>query len=154
MYLFLTHLLIHHYVTIFAFCMCQQIENCQTIVPTYKWSFTGPNDSLIQVIMTHRLLLKMYEFYCPTLYWAINTLLLLKNLYPKVFLLHKLHTFLLNNVRNGIFSNSDFLKLAQSWDSTIEISVFFRICAQTVFVNFSNSHVFFTFFSCLGELMI
>ena len=33
-----------------------RLEGCQTIVPTYKWSFTGPNDSLIQKLMTHKLL--------------------------------------------------------------------------------------------------
>ena len=33
-----------------------RLENCQTIVPTYKWSFTGPNDSLIQVLMPNKLL--------------------------------------------------------------------------------------------------
>ena len=33
-----------------------RLENCQTIVPTYKWSFTGPNYSLIKVLMTHKLL--------------------------------------------------------------------------------------------------
>ena len=33
-----------------------RLENCQTIVPTYKWIFTGHNDSLIQVLMTHKLL--------------------------------------------------------------------------------------------------
>ena len=45
-----------------------RLENCQTIVPTYR----DNNDSLIQVLMTHKLLLKLYEFYRPTLYVFIT----------------------------------------------------------------------------------
>ena len=41
------------------------------------------------------------------MYGAINSLFLEKTLCPKAFLHDKLHTFLIDNVRNGNFSNTD-----------------------------------------------
>ena len=35
-------------------------------------------------------------------------------MFPEAFLLHRLHTFLLDKVRNGSFSNTDSLTLAQN----------------------------------------
>ena len=71
------------------------------------------------------------------MYGAINTLFLLESLCP---------------VRNGIFTNTDSLALAWSWAQQKEISVFFRIGGQTVFVNLSNSHAYFSVFSMFGKM--
>ena len=79
------------------------------------------------------------------MYGAINSLFLEKTLCPKAFLYDKLHTFLFNNVRNGIFSNTDSLALVWNWVWTTENSLFFRIGAQTVFVSLSNPYVFCIF---------
>ena len=49
------------------------------------------------------------------MYRAIKSLFLVKTLCPKAFLLHKLHTFLFDNVRNSNFSNKDSLALAQNY---------------------------------------
>ena len=49
------------------------------------------------------------------MYGAINSLFLEKTLCPKAFLHDKLHTFLFDNVRNGNFSNTDSLALAQNY---------------------------------------
>ena len=49
------------------------------------------------------------------MYWAIKTQFLEKILCPKAFLLHKLHTFSFDNVRNGNFSNTDSLALSQNY---------------------------------------
>ena len=47
------------------------------------------------------------------MYGAINSLFLEKTYCPKAFFHDKLHTFLFDNIRNGNFSNTDSLALAQ-----------------------------------------
>ena len=80
------------------------------------------------------------------MYGAINTLFFEKTLFPKAFLLHKLHTFLFNKDRNDFFSNTDSLALAQSWGSRKEISVFLEFVLQ-LFLSTYQTFIFFSVFS-------